>query len=166
MTGWHILACTPACAESGGICTFCGKRVTLRYADGSTNMTGDEATAAAGPSSAAGAASSSASGEAAGELAGFKPESQQGNAADAVAYNDSQVGQVGQELDSGCMSLSGVAATASCAACASCQSQLHGASLLKQSAIVLCRPPGCCCCAQGPLGRVRSPVGQAHHGAG
>ncbi|KAI7840280.1 hypothetical protein COHA_006062 [Chlorella ohadii] len=80
--------------ESGGICTFCGKRVTLRYADGSTNMTGDEATAAAGPSSAAGAASSSASGEAAGELAGFKPEAQQGNAADAVAYNDSQAAAV------------------------------------------------------------------------
>ncbi|PRW59891.1 activating signal cointegrator 1 isoform A [Chlorella sorokiniana] len=76
--------------ESGGICTFCGKRVMLRYDDGSTNMGGDEAEAAAGPSSAAGAAASSAGGE----LAGFKPEAQQGNAADAVAYNDSQAAAV------------------------------------------------------------------------
>lgn len=100
MVGWReaVMACPhpfhplhptlPACAESGGICTFCGKRVMLRYADGSTNMAGDEA---AGLSSAAGAAAGSAGDQAAGDLAGFKPESQQGNAADAVAYNDSQV---------------------------------------------------------------------------
>lgn len=76
---WH--------AESGGICSFCGNRVALRYADGTTNVPAGEAEAGAGPSTAAAA---TASGQAAGELAGFKPEAQQGNAADAVAYNDSQ----------------------------------------------------------------------------
>jgi hypothetical protein len=31
------LCCLPCSAESGGICSFCGKHVELRYADGSTN---------------------------------------------------------------------------------------------------------------------------------
>lgn len=75
------------------MCNYCGNRVALRYADGSTNMSGEEAEAGAGPGAAAGAAAGAAGSQAAGELAGFKPEAQQGNAADAVAYNDSQVGR-------------------------------------------------------------------------
>lgn len=70
-------------AESGGLCSFCGRRVALRYADGGTNQSAADAPPVPEPPSRA------LTGGEGGELAGFKPESQQGNAAASVAYNDS-----------------------------------------------------------------------------
>lgn len=87
---------------SGGVCTFCGSVVTLCYADGTTNAPPDVAgtdTEAASSSSSARVAGASASAAAtgapsSGDLAGFKPEAQQGNAANSVAYNDSAAAAV------------------------------------------------------------------------
>ena len=88
-------------AESGGVCSFCGNHVALRYADGTSNAAeaGWAAPAdpiAADPSAAASAslAPEAAAGAAAGELAGFSPEEQQGNAAGSVAYNTSSAAAV------------------------------------------------------------------------
>lgn len=89
-------------AASGGVCTFCGSVVTLCYADGTTNAPPDVAgtdTEAASSSSSARVAGASASAAAtgapsSGDLAGFKPEAQQGNAANSVAYNDSAAAAV------------------------------------------------------------------------
>jgi hypothetical protein len=57
--------------------------VALRYADGGTNQSAADAPPVPEPPSRA------LTGGEGGELAGFKPESQQGNAAASVAYNDS-----------------------------------------------------------------------------
>ena len=92
----------PATA-SGGVCSFCGNHVALRYADGTSNAAeagwaapadpiaadfSAAASASQAPAAAAGAAA------AAGELAGFDPEEQQGNAAGSVAYNTSAAAAV------------------------------------------------------------------------
>eukprot|EP00887_Chlorella_sp_A99_P006420 scaffold3.g6420.t1 len=90
--------------DSGGACTFCGAVVALRYADGTTNSHLAAAQAAGastnggapsgpggcgtGPSSSGTATGAGA--DTSGELAGFKPEMEQANAAGAVAYNASE----------------------------------------------------------------------------
>ena len=64
--------------------------VTLRYADGSTNAgAAGDAGGSGGAAAAATTAAPGAASGAGGELAGFKPEAQQGNTASSVGYNDS-----------------------------------------------------------------------------
>lgn len=100
-------------ADSAGVCNFCGSVVTLRYADGTTNAESvdtDTIGEAGCSSSSAGMAGASSAAAAAGtsspgDLAGFKPETQQGNAADSVAYNDSAAAAVALKVNAGTANL-------------------------------------------------------------